>query len=73
MTDFCRELLQLQDDAAHLRELLHEHIRERESYGDCYSAWFLLYRNYAEQLERAETRLADLLRRESPQVLQPAP
>ena len=73
MTDFYLELLQLHDDADHLRELLHEHFRERESYGDCYSAWFLLYRNYAEQLERAETRLADLLRRESPQALQPAP
>jgi hypothetical protein len=73
MTDFYLELLQLHDDADHLRELLHEHFRERESYGDCYSAWFLLYRNYAEQLERAETRLADLLRRESPQVLQLAP
>ena len=73
MTDFYLELLQLHDDADHLRELLHEHFRERESYGDCYSAWFLLYRNYAEQLERAETRLDDLLRRESPQVLQPAP
>ena len=73
MTDFYLELLQLQDDAAHLRELLHEHFRERESYGDCHSAWLLLYWNYAEQLERAETRLDRLLRRESPQVLQPAP
>ena len=73
MTDFCRELIQLQDDADHLRELLHEHFRERESCGDCHSAWLLLYWNYAEQLERAETRLARLLRRESPQVLQPAP
>ena len=74
-TDFCREILTLQDDADHLRELLHAHdqLSSRSLYDDSPLAWLLLRREYAEQLAVVEQRLADLVRRESPQVLQPQP
>jgi hypothetical protein len=72
-TDFCREILTLQDDADHLRELLHDQLSSRLLYDDSPLAWLLLRREYAEQLAVVEQRLADLVRRESPQVLQPQP
>ena len=74
-TDFCREILSLQDDADHLRELLHAH--DQFSSGSLYDgsslAWLLLRREYAEQLALVEQRLADLVRRESPPALQSQP
>ena len=72
-TDFCREILTLQDDADHLRELLYAHDHSRSLYDDSPLAWRLLRREYAEQLAVVEQRLADLVRRESPQALQPQP
>ena len=74
-TDFCREILALQDDADFLRQLLHAHdqLSSRSLYDDGPLAWLLLRREYAEQMAVVEQRLAGLVRHESPQALQPQP
>ena len=66
MTELC-QVIQLQSDVEHLHELLHEHLGARELYRSNPDVWYLIRANYRSQLEHAETRLADLVRR--PQVL----
>ena len=72
-----RQVIQLQSDVHHLQELPHEHLGARELYRSNPDVWRLIHLNYRSQLEHAETRLADLVRRDgkegAPQVLQPTP
>ena len=71
------QVIQLQSDVHHLQELLHEHLSDREQYRRTPDVWRLIHLNYRSQLEHAEARLAELVRRDgkegAPQVLQPTP